>query len=298
VALLLLLLTLGAPAAQRVTVQPFVPISVWYPPTGELDALRRDFNTLRTAGFNTITTWISWRDGEPKRGHYSLLNVDRLIAVAAESGLKVQVIVYTEPEPAWKTDGTNALAGPFYEHVRTRMGPNPAVLDVSVTARPNHTFERSVVGSQPHASTPRRARLELWSAIAEGRLQYGFIDPRKPVSESVLALGGTVGVITRNPALFAPLQPDRKREPVVAGAGRVVVRILESAEAMVIVAINTANDVRRVTITFPPDVPEAIWQNMEEGMAVHFVMGRNGPYLEHTFAPEDVLVLAIRKKYR
>jgi hypothetical protein len=37
---------------------------------------------------------------------------------------------------------------------------------------------------------------------------------------------------------------------------------------------------------------------MEEGHSVDFVMAPNGPSLEHTFAPEDVLVLAIRTKVR
>ena len=53
-----------------------------------------------------------------------------------------------------------------------------------------------------------------------------------------------------------------------------------------------------MTLTFPADLPEAIWQNMEAGNAVNFVMGATGPYYQHTFSPHDALVLAIRKKLR
>ena len=300
--LLLFLFTLGPlTAGQRIAVEPFVPISVWYPPSADVDGLKRDFVIIRRAGFNAVTTWVTWRDGEPRRGAYNLLNLDRMIAVANEAALKVQVEVYTEPEPSWKTGGTNALAAEFYEYVRRRVGMNPAVFTVvrSGTAPPDET-RRAAVGRGAGSLTPRQGRKALWSAIARGSRGFGFVDPDGPVSPDVLALGETVGVITRNAALFAPLEPRRLREGdvTVSERGRISVHVLESADAFVIIGINHATDVRKVTITFPPEIPEAIWQNMEEGVAVQFVMGSKGPSLEHTFAPEDVLVLAIRKKLR
>jgi len=76
----------------------------------------------------------------------------------------------------------------------------------------------------------------------------------------------------------------------------VAVNILESSDAIVIIAINHSAEVQKVTVTFPPDIPEAAWQNMEAGTDVHFVMGNTGPFLEHTFTPQDVVVLAIRKQ--
>ena len=85
---------------------------------------------------------------------------------------------------------------------------------------------------------------------------------------------------------------------VEGGDGTVIVRILESDDAMVIVGLNPAQAAQKVTLKFSPEIPEAIWQNIEEGVSVNFVMGTEGPFLAHAFAPRDVLVLTIRKKLR
>jgi hypothetical protein len=82
------------------------------------------------------------------------------------------------------------------------------------------------------------------------------------------------------------------------GAGLVETRFLESADALLLFAINHADTPHRVTMTFTPEVPEAIWQNMETGASVNFVAGASGAAYTYTFAPRDVVVLMIRKKYR
>ena len=53
-----------------------------------------------------------------------------------------------------------------------------------------------------------------------------------------------------------------------------------------------------MTFTFAPDMPEAIWQNMETGAAVNFVAGPSGPTYTYAFKPRDVLVLMIKKDLR
>jgi len=279
---------------------PFVAIGVWYTAPVDPEPMRQDFHAIRASGFNAIMTSVSWKDGEPRRGGYNLLPLDRLIAVATEAGLRVHVDVLTEPEPSWKTEGTNALAGSFYEYVRKRVGSHPTVLAVDLPGtNPPEESRRAIVGTGPGLRTMRQARVALWSAIARGSRGFSFGSPDDRVSAEVLALGEVAGVITRNSALFAPLQPRRAGEVTVTGGGSgVSVSILESAEAIAVIAVNHSPDVRKVTITFPPDTPEAIWQNMEAGNEVHFVMGRTGPSLEYTFAGEDVLVLAISKKLR
>ena len=82
------------------------------------------------------------------------------------------------------------------------------------------------------------------------------------------------------------------------GAGLVETRFLESADALLLIAINHADTPQRVTMTFTPDVPEAIWQNMETGASINFVAGASGPTYTYAFAPRDVVVLMIRRKYR
>jgi hypothetical protein len=90
-----------------------------------------------------------------------------------------------------------------------------------------------------------------------------------------------------------------KPEVAIEGAGGLVdARFLESADAMLLVAINYGSSPRRVTFTFAPDVPEAIWQNMETGAAVNFVQGTDGPTYAHTFGGQDVIVLVRGKRLR
>ena len=75
-------------------------------------------------------------------------------------------------------------------------------------------------------------------------------------------------------------------------------QFLESPQALVLIVINRAAEERRVTLAFTADIPEAIWQNMENGAAVNFVAGPDGPIYARTFGPHDVLVLMIRKQYK
>ena len=74
-------------------------------------------------------------------------------------------------------------------------------------------------------------------------------------------------------------------------AGLVEARFLESSAAMLLIAINHADTPQKVTFAFGPDVPEAIWQNMESGAAVNFVQSPAGPTYAHAFAPRDAMVL-------
>jgi hypothetical protein len=81
-------------------------------------------------------------------------------------------------------------------------------------------------------------------------------------------------------------------------AGLVEARVLESSDAILIIAINHGETAQRVTFSFGPDIPEAIWQNMETGAAVNFVQTGSGPTYAHSFAPRDVMVLVRGKRLR
>jgi hypothetical protein len=80
--------------------------------------------------------------------------------------------------------------------------------------------------------------------------------------------------------------------------GLVEARFLESADAMLLIAINYGDTPQRVTFQFGPDVPEAIWQNMESGASVNFVQGASGPRYAHSFGARDVMVLVRGKRLR
>ena len=297
-------------AVQLVRQQPTIVMSAWYNGPGTVppaalrgkvpsETLRSDLEAIRRAGFNGIVTWISWADGEPSRGALDLVQLDRLVALAMEAKLHVAIEVYTDDQPAWKKDGTNALAGTFYERVRDRYAAwRPAVtvrFAVSHTTGVPFSFQ---VGDGV-APSVRDIRLNVWDDFSNGRRGWSFRSDSGPLTPTMRAVGELAALLTSNQALFAPVVARTSNNVVtVEPAGGIDVRILESADAIVIVGLNPTDRTQRVKLTFPPDIPEAIWQNMEAGNAVHFVMGPNGPFYEHTFAPRDALVLAIRKKLR
>jgi hypothetical protein len=296
-AMVLALVALLAPPPQDAG-HAVVEIGVWYGGAGVrpdavetgLGPLRTEFAALRRAGFNAVTLPVRWRDAEPTRSTYSLSDIERLIAAAAEADLRVTVAVVPDP-PAWA--GADADVGPFLAYVRRRLALNAAVARVVGHAETENA-RIDVRDSLP------AARLAMWAAITRGARAVTFAAPDGS-TRPLLPLGETAGVITRNEALFAPLEPRQGGVVSVSsdgGGAAVDVKLLESAEALLIVGLNYAPAPRRATIAFTPEIPEAIWQNLETGTTVNFVMGKGGPVLEHTFAPRDALVLMIRKKLR
>ncbi|HJR59716.1 MAG TPA: beta-galactosidase [Vicinamibacterales bacterium] len=291
-------------ASQEAAVEPIVSIGIWYagpgaqPPstnTADAEVLRRDLAIVRRAGFNAVTTWVTWREAEPKRGAYALAGVERLIAAAVEADLKVSLVVFTDP-PQWAGVAAQTKGeAEFLSYVTRRLGLQPGVTGIvrhtpAIDAAPSRI--RVAPGTAPDA------RVAMWSAIAGGEKAVAFFGTDDPLG-AVLSLGETAGVVTRNPALFFPLRPRAKGIVGITGNGPSVdVRLLESADALMIIGLNRAGSPRKATIQFSPDIPEAIWQNLETGTAVNFVMGKGGPFLDHTFGPRDAVVLMIRKKLR
>ncbi len=126
------------------------------------------------------------------------------------------------------------------------------------------------------------------------------LPPAGPVSDALDAFvkaGGIVIAGTTRESQQVPIgvDPEIRIEP---GDGLVEARFLESADALVLVAMNYDATPRTVTFTFALDVPEAIWQNLETGAAVSFVQSPAGPTYRRAFAARDVLVLVRGKRLR
>src|SRR5689334_13277581 len=91
----------------------FFPVSVWYSGgkarapmlekiTSESTRLwKEDMLKIRGLGFNTVRTWVEWNVGEPREGEYHLENLDLLLKLANEVGLRVIVQVYVDSAPEW-----------------------------------------------------------------------------------------------------------------------------------------------------------------------------------------------------
>lgn len=120
------------------------------------------------------------------------------------------------------------------------------------------------------------------------------------VADALQAFVRAGGILVPDPAsgserVPAGVVPEVRIEP---GGGLVEARFLESGDALVLIAMNHAPGPRKVTFTFAPDVPEAIWQNLETGAAVSFVQSPHGPTYTRAFAARDVLVLVRGKRLR
>ncbi len=96
-----------------ITQSSFYPVSVWYsggkaraPMLEEVrgDSARfwkEDLLKIKKLGFNTVRTWVEWNVGEPREGEYHLENLDLLLRLADEVGLRVIVQVYVDSAPEW-----------------------------------------------------------------------------------------------------------------------------------------------------------------------------------------------------
>ena len=62
---------------------------------------KEDLLKIKSLGFNTVRTWVEWNVGEPRAGEYHLENLDSLLRLADEVGLKVIVQVYVDSAPEW-----------------------------------------------------------------------------------------------------------------------------------------------------------------------------------------------------
>ena len=94
-------------------VDSFLPVSAWYaggkarapmlePVTAESPAIwRADLERIKSLGFNTVRTWVEWTAGEPRQGEYHLEQLDLMLKLAEQTGLKVIVQTYVDSAPDW-----------------------------------------------------------------------------------------------------------------------------------------------------------------------------------------------------
>jgi len=65
------------------------------------DEWRRDLQQIKALGFNTVKTWIEWKNCEPQEGRYNFRNLELLLEIAQKVGLKVFIQIYVESAPDW-----------------------------------------------------------------------------------------------------------------------------------------------------------------------------------------------------
>jgi beta-galactosidase len=100
-------------AADSDTSSSFFPMAVWYSggnarapmlaPVRPDSAQRwgKDLDQIKAVGFNTVKTWVDWSTAEPKDGAYDFSNLDLLMKLAQQRGLRVIVQIYLDSAPDW-----------------------------------------------------------------------------------------------------------------------------------------------------------------------------------------------------
>jgi beta-galactosidase len=103
----------STPAPSTLASAPFFPVSVWYSggkarapmlspiSAGSEQEWREDLHKIKSLGFNTVRTWIEWTANEPREGEYYFENLELMLKLAQEAGLKVIVQVYVDSAPEW-----------------------------------------------------------------------------------------------------------------------------------------------------------------------------------------------------
>jgi len=84
----------------------FFPVSVWYGPGRVTPKLpvktwERDIANIRKLGFNSVRGWVNWANVEPEMDKFNFEEVDLLLRLAEENGLKVILQTYVEFAPDW-----------------------------------------------------------------------------------------------------------------------------------------------------------------------------------------------------
>jgi beta-galactosidase GanA len=91
----------------------FFPMAVWYgggharaPMLAALTpdsrrVWRDDLQKIKSLGFNTVRTWVEWSTAEPRPGEFHFEQLDLMLELAGEAGLKVIVQVYADSAPDW-----------------------------------------------------------------------------------------------------------------------------------------------------------------------------------------------------
>lgn len=91
----------------------FYPAAVWYsggraraPMLEKIDTTSAkrwgaDLDAIKADGFDTVKAWIDWKTGEPTHGQFDFANLNLLMRLAQQRGLRVIVQIYLDSAPSW-----------------------------------------------------------------------------------------------------------------------------------------------------------------------------------------------------
>jgi len=93
--------------------EPFIPFATWYtggraratmvrlPTPDAPQTWKKDLETIKNCGFNTVKCWVDWATSEPQPGAYNFETFDLLMDLSEKVGLKVVIQLYLDSAPDW-----------------------------------------------------------------------------------------------------------------------------------------------------------------------------------------------------
>jgi beta-galactosidase len=91
----------------------FFAVAVWYgggkaraPMLERVDAASaerwgRDLDQIKSVGFNTVKCWVDWATAQPRPDEFRFENLELLMKLAEERGLRVLIQLYLDSAPDW-----------------------------------------------------------------------------------------------------------------------------------------------------------------------------------------------------
>jgi hypothetical protein len=149
------------------------------------------------------------------------------------------------------------------------------------------------------SGAPAALRYRGWTAIRHGARAIVFaVEARFAGSPETAGLipphlrvaGEFASSVAGSSALFLTIKPiDGARSP------QADVRLFQSRQALVLIALNHRDEAVDATIVLPSGMPLAEWVDLETGEIAYFDRVPDGVAHRHQFAARDALVLVIRK---
>jgi hypothetical protein len=217
-----------------------------------------------------------------------------LVLVQATPVFVVAVRYGPADRPAWERDlpairtlGFTAIVVPDERVESIRAVASP--LDLIVIPRRDESALPLVAINEDAA--PQMLRYRGWAAVQKGARGVAFRADAGSQSRAVQAAGAFATVVTSNSPLFLAVKPI---EGARADETSVEARLFKAGHALVLIALNHADEPRTTTITLPEGSPLAEWVNLETGEVAYFDRAPGGVARRHRFTPRDALVLVIR----
>lgn len=168
----------------------FLPVGFQYyrAPTPLQKNWASDLKKLREDGFNTVKYWLQWRWNEPEEGVFDFSDVDALMDLAAENGLKVVLNIILDVAPVWLferfsdahmiTNSGEKLLPRATEYRQIGGAPGPCLHHPEATALRMRFVEQCAARYADHPA------LWVWDVWNEPELSVGI--KREPLVPDLL----------------------------------------------------------------------------------------------------------------